>query len=160
MPRAVKPFRNERANATGPREPANDTGLERGDLTVEIARAQPLAGKFLTLHLGFDAVPAVIAFGATLEPVAGWPLTIVARSCGRSVSARDVPRCARWLRGCPAATAWRSCGAGVRACPPPVQGQPERGGTAGSDGVMAFAAVEGTVSGDTGDLLVGRDLVQ
>jgi len=41
-----------------------------------------------------------------------------------------------------------------------LAGRNDGGGTAGSDGVMAFAGVEGTVSGDTGDLLVGRDLVQ
>jgi hypothetical protein len=35
MPSAVKPLRNERANANGPREPAHHTDLERGDLTVE-----------------------------------------------------------------------------------------------------------------------------
>lgn len=36
----------------------------------------------------------------------------------------------------------------------------DRRSTSGGDGVMAFAGVEGTVGGDAGDLLVGRDLVQ
>ena len=42
MPRAVKPFRNEQANATGSSEPANDTDLELGDLTVEVSRHEAL----------------------------------------------------------------------------------------------------------------------
>jgi hypothetical protein len=46
VPGAVKPFRNERANAIGSRARANDTDLELGDLTVEVPRAQALAQKF------------------------------------------------------------------------------------------------------------------
>jgi hypothetical protein len=35
MPSAVNPLSNERANAIGPREAANDPDLELRDLTVE-----------------------------------------------------------------------------------------------------------------------------
>jgi hypothetical protein len=42
VPRAVKPFGNERANAIGPRQPAHDTDLDRCDLTVEVPRGQTL----------------------------------------------------------------------------------------------------------------------
>ena len=49
-PSAVKPFRNERAKATGPREPANDTDLELGDLTVKVARHEALTQQFDTVH--------------------------------------------------------------------------------------------------------------
>jgi hypothetical protein len=45
-------------------------------------------------------------------------------------------------------------GFGVRA------GQDDRGGAEGGDGVMALAGVEGTVGGDSGDLLIGRDPVE
>lgn len=60
IPSAVKPLRNERADAMGPREPANDTDLERCDLTVEgepsrrhrfkpdDARQSPSSGRFGT----------------------------------------------------------------------------------------------------------------
>jgi hypothetical protein len=68
MPSAVKPFRNERANAIGPREPANDTDLELGDLTVERARGEALAQELDAIHLGLGAASAVISFGAALEP--------------------------------------------------------------------------------------------
>jgi hypothetical protein len=41
-----------------------------------------------------------------------------------------------------------------------LAGRDDRGGTAGGDGVMALAGVEGAVGGDAGDLLIGRDLVE
>ena len=50
VPSAVKPFRNERANAICSRAPANDTDMELGDLTVEVPRAQALAQQFHTMH--------------------------------------------------------------------------------------------------------------
>jgi hypothetical protein len=53
VPSAVKPFRNERANAIGSRERANDTDMELGDLTVEVPRAQALAQKFRFADLRF-----------------------------------------------------------------------------------------------------------
>ena len=36
----------------------------------------------------------------------------------------------------------------------------DRGSAAGSDGVMAFAGVEGAIGGHAADLLIGRDLVE
>jgi len=36
------------------------TDLELGDLTIEVPCAQPLAQQFQTMHLGFDAAPAVV----------------------------------------------------------------------------------------------------
>ena len=38
-----------------------DTDLELGELTIKVPRAQALAQQFHTVHLGFDAAPAVIA---------------------------------------------------------------------------------------------------
>jgi hypothetical protein len=61
IPSAVKPFRNERAKAIGPREPANDPDLELGNLTVEVPRHEALTQQFHTVHLCLDAAPAVIA---------------------------------------------------------------------------------------------------
>ena len=80
--------------------------------TFKVPRAQPLAQQFHTVHPGFDAALAVVAFGAALEPMAGWPLTIVARSSGRSVWMHAKPRCARSRRECRALMALRSCAAG------------------------------------------------
>jgi hypothetical protein len=37
---------------------------------------------------------------------------------------------------------------------------PERGRTAGRDGVVARAGIEGAIGGDAGDLLIGRDLIE
>ena len=116
-PSAVKPFRNERAKATGPREPANDTDLELGDLTVEVARHEALTQQFDTVHpiagktvprtvfwpgSYLDAASAVIAFGAALGPVAGGPLTIVARWFDRSGVMRAGLRCAQLHPRCQA----------------------------------------------------------
>ena len=70
---------------------------ELGDLTVEVPRSQTLAERFDTVHLCFDAAPAVIAAPS-----------IVARSPGRSVSTLAGLRCGRSLRGCQASRAWRS----------------------------------------------------
>ena len=135
-PSAVKPFRNERAKATGPREPANDSDLELGDLTVEVARHEALTQQFDTVHpiagktvprTGFwpgsylDAASAVIAFGAALGPVAGGPLAIVARWFDRSGVMRAGLRCAHLHPRCRASRAWRSCEAGVRARTPLVR---------------------------------------
>jgi len=53
VPSAVKPFRIEQANAIGQREPARDAHLERGDLTVEVPRAQALAQQFRFSDLRF-----------------------------------------------------------------------------------------------------------
>ena len=39
---------------------ANDTDLELGDLTVELARGEALAQEFDAMHLGFGAASAVI----------------------------------------------------------------------------------------------------
>ena len=39
-------------------------------------------------------------------------------------------------------------------------GWDDRGGSAGGHGVMALGGVEGTVGGDSGDLLLGRDLIE
>ena len=60
-----------------------DPDLELRDVTIK--RGQAMAQQFDTMHPGFDAASAVIAFGAAFEPMAGWPFTIVARSSGRSV---------------------------------------------------------------------------
>ena len=59
VPSAVKPFRNERANAIGSREPANDTDMELGNLTVEVPRAQALARQFRFADLRFTLHPIV-----------------------------------------------------------------------------------------------------
>ena len=85
------------------------------------------------MHPGFDAALAVVAFGAALEPVAGWPLTIVARWSDRSV----------WMR------------AGLRfvRSPPPCRlprlcvftGRYDCVCAARRNGVMALAGVEGIV---------------
>jgi hypothetical protein len=37
---------------------------------------------------------------------------------------------------------------------------PERSGTAGGDGLMTLARVEGAIGDDASDLLIGRDLVE
>jgi hypothetical protein len=50
LPSAVKPFRNERANATGSREPANDTDLELGNLTIKVPRGPALPQQLDTVH--------------------------------------------------------------------------------------------------------------
>ena len=41
-----------------------------------------------------------------------------------------------------------------------LAGRYDRSGATGRNGVMALAGVEGTVGGDAGDLLIGRDLVK
>ena len=46
MPRAAKPFRSERVNATGPTESANDRNLEFSHLTVDVPRHEALARQF------------------------------------------------------------------------------------------------------------------
>ena len=53
VPGAVKPFRNEPANALGSRQPAKDTDLELGRLTVEVPRAQALARQVRFVVLRF-----------------------------------------------------------------------------------------------------------
>jgi hypothetical protein len=55
-----------------------------GDLTAEVPRCETLAQELDAAHPGLRTVSAVMPFGADLEPVAGWPLTIVARWCARS----------------------------------------------------------------------------
>jgi len=88
MPSAVKPFRNERANAIGSREPANDTDLELGDLTVKVSRHEALAEQFDTVHLCFDAAPAVIAAPSSPDCAAeafGCTQGLVARECAGTV---------------------------------------------------------------------------
>jgi len=89
-----------------------DTDLKLRDLTINVPRGQAQARQFDTVHPGFDAASAVPAFGAAFEPMAGWPLTIVAGSSGRSVWMRARPRCARLRPECRASTVWRSCAAG------------------------------------------------
>ncbi len=64
------------------------------------------------MHLRFGAALAVVSFGAALGPVAGRPLTIVARGRGRGLSrcgARRSGRSGPWSTG---ATAWPSRGSG------------------------------------------------
>jgi len=41
-----------------------------------------------------------------------------------------------------------------------LSGRYDRGSATGSDGVMALAGVESAISGDAGDLLIRRDLVE
>jgi hypothetical protein len=53
MPRAVKPFGNERAKAIGPGEPAHDTPLELCQLTVEVPCHEALAQQFCFAVLRF-----------------------------------------------------------------------------------------------------------
>lgn len=67
MPSAGKPLGNERANATSSRPRANGTDLQLGGLTVEVPRAEALAGQVDTAHLRFVAVSAVRAFGSAPE---------------------------------------------------------------------------------------------
>ena len=109
---AVKPFRNGRANATDPRDPATDTDLELGGLTLKIPSGQapdqqvdtgrPKPGTVLSANperVGFDAVSAAVA----------------------TPSSPDRPTEALWTRakwcwprlqrGCRASMAWRSFGA-------------------------------------------------
>jgi hypothetical protein len=63
------------------------------------------------VHSGFGAASAVPAFGAAFEPMAGWPLTIVARWSDRSVWPRAELRFARSPPPCRAFTALRFSGA-------------------------------------------------
>lgn len=51
VPSAVKLLRISRANAIGSREPAMDTDLELGDLTVEVPRHEALAQQFHTSRI-------------------------------------------------------------------------------------------------------------
>ena len=41
-----------------------------------------------------------------------------------------------------------------------LAGRDDRSRSASGDGIKALAGVEGTIGGDAGDLLIGRDLVQ
>jgi hypothetical protein len=41
-----------------------------------------------------------------------------------------------------------------------LTGRDDCSGTAGGNGVIAFAGIEGAIGGDAADLLVGRDLVE
>jgi len=96
MPSAVKPFRNEQANAIGSREPANDTNLKLRNLTVEVPRHQAPAQQFHTIHLGFDAALAVVAAPSSPERTAKVfrrPQGLVARdpTCGDSFPRLGVP---------------------------------------------------------------------
>jgi len=95
-----------------------DPDLDLRDLTIEVPRGQTLARQFRFADLrftpapGFDAASAVVAFGAALEPMAGWPLTIVARWSDRSVLMRAGLRFVRSPPPCRASTAWRFSGVG------------------------------------------------
>ena len=89
-----------------------DPDLDLRDLTIKVPRGQTLAQQFHTIHLGLDAASAVVAFGAALEPMAGWPLTIVARWSDRSVLMRAGLRFVRSPPPCRASTAWRFSGVG------------------------------------------------
>ena len=92
---------SDRDAARGDAVEHGDTDLETGDLTVEAPCGQALPQQLDAVHLGLCAASRVIPFGAALEPAAGWPLTIVAGSFGRSDEARR---------------------ASVRATAPPVSG--------------------------------------
>lgn len=112
------------------------TDLELGDLTIEVPCAQPLAQQFQTMHLGFDAAPAVVT--APSSPNG----STEAFRRAKCLVPRDCPRCVGLPR------------LGVFA------GRYDGRSTAGGDGVVALAGVEGAVGGDAGDLLIGRDLVE
>ena len=114
---------------------ANDTDLELGDLTVEVACGQALTQQLDAVHLGLCAASAVIPAPSSTDCPAdalGCPQDIVAGDRSRGVG---LPRF------------------GVLA------GRDDRGRATGRDGVMAVAGVEGTISGDAGDLLFVRYLV-
>lgn len=70
-----------------------DTDLELRDLTVEVPGAEALAQQFHRVHSGLCAASAVISSGDTLEPVAGRPLTIVARGFDPHALICAGPRC-------------------------------------------------------------------
>ena len=53
-----------------------------GCVAVEVSRGEFLTEELDAVHLRLGAAAAVMAFGAALEPVAGWPLTTFARSSG------------------------------------------------------------------------------
>ena len=99
-------------------------------------RHEALTQQFHAVHLCLDAASAVIA--ATSSP----DCSTEAARCAQGLVAGDCT----WGIGLP--------GLGVLA------GRYDRGSATGSDSVMALAGVEGTISGDAGDLLIGRDLVE
>ena len=115
---------------------ANDTELELGDLTVDLARGEALAQELDAVHLGFGAASAVIAARSSPD---GSPDAFR--------NAQDV------MAGV------GSGGVGVPgSCV--LMRRNDRRSTSGGDGVMAFTGVEGTVDCEAGDLLVGWDLGQ
>jgi hypothetical protein len=128
--------------------PDGDADLKLRDLTIKVPRGQALAQQFDTVHPGFDAASAVTAFGAAFEPMAGWPLTIVAGWSGRSVWMHARPRCAT----APAVSGFHGLAflrGGMMAAAPRA--------------AMAswhVAGVEGTVGSDAGDFLIVWDLVE
>jgi hypothetical protein len=103
-------------------------------LAIEVSRHQALTQQFDTVHLGFDAASAVVAAPFSPErstEVFRCPQGFVARNC--------------------------TCGDGL-----PRLGilarRDDSVGSAFGYGIVALARVVGPVGGDTGDLLVGRDL--
>ena len=113
-----------------------DTDLELRDLAVEVPRHEALTQQFHTVHLRFDAASAVIAAPSSPD------------------RPTEALRCAQGFVPCDCSgrvgLPWLGVFAGWNDC----------SGTPGGDGVMAFARVEGAISGDAGDLLIRRNLVE
>ena len=120
---------------------ANDAQLERRDLTVEVACGQSLPQELDAVHLGLRAASAVIAAPSSPDPPTD------ALRYAQDFVAGDGPE-GVWLPG---------FGVLAGRYDP---GRYDRSSATGCDGVMALAGVEGAVGGDSGDLLLGRDLVQ
>ena len=88
------------------------------------------------MHLGFDAASAVVTAPSSPDRPAE------AFRCTQGFVAGDRP------------CAVRLPGLGILA------GRDDSGGTSGGDGIVALAGVKCAICGDTGDLLVGWDLVE
>lgn len=114
----------------------SNTHLQPWDLTVEDPCGQVLAEELHTVHLGLGAASAVIPALSSPD------------------GSTDALRCSQDLGSCNGASGLRLPGLRILA------GRDDGGGTAGGDGVAAFADVEGAIGGDGGDLLLGRDLVE
>ena len=105
-------------------------------MTVEVPRHKPLAQQFDTMHLRFDAAPAVVSAPSSPKgpaEVFGGPQGLVSRG---GTSGDGLP----WLR---IFAGWDDgMGAAIRNC------------------IMALARVVGAVCRDAANLLVLRDLAE
>jgi len=113
-----------------------NTNLELRDLTVEVPRHEALTQWFHTVHPGFDAASAVTAAPSSPDG------TAEAFRGAQGLGARD--------RAGSVGLAWLGL----------LARRNDRGCTAGGYRLMALAGVEGAISGDAGDILIGWDLVQ